>query len=126
YLVLIHAVPVAPEGNVLGTGWTRSVDRLRALPESRLAAPAATAFVLAQLLVDIASGIEQRDHERFSRRPLPDLGMFVVADQLEVAGADLEAAAEGLEPSTEVWTPDGARATLGAVLARAQAAGAEA
>jgi hypothetical protein len=105
-------------------------DRLRALPESRLVGrPEGTgrgraelAGELAQRLVDWAHGVEHRDGTFQLAPQLPGVGLFVTADQVAVAGADLVAAAVGLPLDTPVWADAGRRAPLGEVLAAARAA----
>jgi hypothetical protein len=67
-------------------------DRLRALPESRLVRQVGPARDLAQRLVDWAHGIEHRGVLPPPAAPeLPVVGIFVTADQVAVAGADLVA-----------------------------------
>jgi hypothetical protein len=70
----------------------RLADRLRTLSQARLEEPAvdgrsraAAAHALAQRLVDAARRLEGHEQERV----LPDLGPFVVGDQLAVAAHDL-------------------------------------
>ncbi|MFE6776433.1 hypothetical protein [Streptomyces sp. NPDC057702] len=74
----------------------RLADRLRALPQSRLGrGPAAEGLALARELALRAQRLEEPDA---SPRTLPDAGVFVVADQVAVAGHDL-AHALGWVPS---------------------------
>jgi len=103
------------------------VNRLGRLPESRLVGGrdavdgltvAAIAHSTAQQLADLAAGVERRDSPQPPvSRVLPDLGPFVVSDQLAVTGTDLLAGAAGLDPAAVVWAPDGRRGPLAAVLA---------
>ncbi|MGP3984132.1 hypothetical protein [Streptomyces sp. KR80] len=63
------------------------VDRLRAAPQSRLQrGAAAEGLALARELAARAQRIEFPDREP---SPMPDAGMFAVADQVAVAGHDL-------------------------------------
>ncbi|MFD3539967.1 hypothetical protein ACFWUQ_10750 [Streptomyces sp. NPDC058662] len=78
----------------------RFADRLRAAPQSRLArGAAAVALDLARELAARAQRLEGGPE-----RELPDAGVFVVGDQLQVAGTDL---AQALR---EHAAPDGAKA----------------
>jgi hypothetical protein len=98
-------------------------DRMRALPESRLIRQIAAAEGLARQLVAWAHGIEHRDRLPLPSIPeLPRVGLFVTADQVAVAGADLVAAAAGLPPDTPVWADADARQPLADVLAAAAGA----
>jgi hypothetical protein len=107
-------------------------DRLRALPESRLVGRpdgatvgrAELAGALARRFVAWAHGVEHREHAPSAAPELPSVGLFVTADQVAVAGADLVAAAAGLPADTPVWDA-GRRVPLGDVLAAALAAVAE-
>lgn len=91
------------------------VDRVAPSPRSRLVGRppelggrtrADAVYELAQRLADVAAGVENRDAGRPApRRTLPDLGPFVVADQLAVTGADLLAAVLGRAPASS--TPAG-------------------
>ncbi|MFT2020171.1 hypothetical protein ACMA1D_30700 [Streptomyces sp. 796.1] len=95
----------------------RLADRLRALPQSRLRqGPAAEALALARALASRAQLLESPDSEP---RTLPDAGVFVVADQLAVAGHDLAHALSGAAPA-------GARRPAAPEPVRAQAAEARA
>ncbi len=74
----------------------RLADRLRALPQSRLGpGPAAEGLALARELALRAQRLEEPDG---APRTVPDAGVFVVADQVAVAGHDL-AHALGWEPA---------------------------
>ncbi|MFF9341062.1 MULTISPECIES: hypothetical protein [unclassified Streptomyces] len=65
----------------------RFADRLRAAPQSRLQrGAAAEGLALARELAVRAQRAEEPDREP---RIIPDAGVFAVADQLAVAGADL-------------------------------------
>ncbi|MER5735483.1 MULTISPECIES: hypothetical protein [unclassified Streptomyces] len=65
----------------------RFADRLRAAPQSRLQqGAAAEGLALARELAVRAQRAEEPDREP---RIIPDAGVFTVADQLAVAGADL-------------------------------------
>ncbi|MEU8761937.1 hypothetical protein [Streptomyces sp. NPDC048659] len=65
----------------------RFADRLRAAPQSRLQrGAAAEGLALARELARRAQRVEFPDREPAE---LPDAGVFVVADQLAVAAADL-------------------------------------
>lgn len=101
-------------------------DRLRALPESRLVGRAESARELAQRLVAWGHGVERRDEPPSPAPELPAVGLFVTADQVAVAGADLVAAATGLPDDTPVWGAAGQRVALAEVLTAALAAVAEA
>ncbi|KUJ66718.1 hypothetical protein ACZ90_33850 [Streptomyces albus subsp. albus] len=69
------------------TAVDRLADRLRAMPQSALAqGAAARGLALAGELAQRAQRLEAPGAEP---RPMPDAGMFVVADQLAVAGHDL-------------------------------------
>ncbi|MCX4676756.1 hypothetical protein OG413_15835 [Streptomyces sp. NBC_01433] len=81
------------------TAVDRFADRLRAAPQSRLQrGAAAEALAAARELAVRAQRIERPDREP---RIVPDAGMFVVGDQLTVAGRDL-AAALVTAPSVEL------------------------
>jgi hypothetical protein len=68
-------------------------DRLRALPESRLLRQVEPARALAQRLVEWAHAVEHHGALPAPAVPeLPVVGIFVTADQVAVAGADLVAA----------------------------------
>jgi hypothetical protein len=112
---------------LLGNALREVADRLRALPESRLVSRVSAAEALARRLVEWAHGIEHRDVLPPPPVPqLPTIGLFVTADQVAVAGADLLAAADGLPPDTPVWVDAGTRRVrLAEVLAAATAAVAE-
>ncbi|MFI8323254.1 hypothetical protein [Streptomyces sp. NPDC085529] len=78
----------------------RFADRLRAAPQSRLQqGAAAEGLALARELAVRAQAVETPGAEP---RIIPDAGVFVVADQLAVAGADLaEALRTAPSPSRE-------------------------
>jgi hypothetical protein len=128
-------MPDSSPAELLANGVRELVDRLRALPESRLTGRpegaavgrAELARALAQQLVAWGHGVEHRDDPPGSVAPeLPRVGLFVTADQVAVAGADLIAAADELPADTGVWVDGGTRrASLGEVLAAAGAAVAE-
>ncbi|MFD0272004.1 hypothetical protein ACFVGY_36365 [Streptomyces sp. NPDC127106] len=70
----------------------RFADRLRAMPQSRLQqGAAAEALRLARELSARAQRLEE-PHRAAPAREIPDAGVFVVGDQVAVAGADLAAA----------------------------------
>lgn len=88
----------------------RLADRLRALPQSKLQLRAAVeGLALARELAVRAQRLEDREPEL-----VPDAGMFVVADQVAVAGHDV---AEALRNVT-----DGAAEQLADALALVEAA----
>lgn len=97
-------------------------DRLRTLPESRLqrsVGPESLARAgvgLAQLLADLAAGVEARDGAAPLGRTVPDLGPFAVADQIAVTATDLALALDGVDPRAEVWAPGGERDVLSRLL----------
>ncbi|MFD7628652.1 hypothetical protein ACFV7Q_21900 [Streptomyces sp. NPDC059851] len=67
----------------------RFADRLRALPQSRLQqGAAAEALRLARELSARAQRLEE-PHREAPAREIPDAGVFVVGDQVAVAGLDL-------------------------------------
>jgi hypothetical protein len=71
----------------LVTAVDRLADRLRAAPQSRLQrGAAAEGLALARELAVRTDSIEFPGQEP---RPMPDAGMFAVADQIAVAGHDL-------------------------------------
>ncbi|MFE2170640.1 hypothetical protein ACFXB3_37105 [Streptomyces sp. NPDC059447] len=81
----------------------RFADRLRAAPQSRLRQGAAEAALeLARELSATAQTLEGAAGAEV--REIPDAGLFVVGDQVAVAGADLAEALRG------VPAPDGAKA----------------
>ncbi|GAA2768942.1 hypothetical protein GCM10010104_00520 [Streptomyces indiaensis] len=68
-------------------------DRLRAAPQSRLQrGAAAEALELARELARRAQALEEPGVEP---REMPDAGMFAAADQITVAGHDLEVVLSG-------------------------------
>ncbi|EXU66443.1 hypothetical protein Z951_20120 [Streptomyces sp. PRh5] len=74
------------------TAVDRLADRLRALPQSRLrAGAAAEGLALARELAVRAQRLEEPGTPP---RIMPDAGLFVVADQVAVAGHDLVHALE--------------------------------
>lgn len=91
------------------TAVERLADRLRTTPESRLRrGAAAEGLALARELASRAQRLEFPDRDPL---PMPDAGLFAVADQLAVAGRDL-ALVVGTAPSGEL---DGAVALVEAV-----------
>ncbi|MEU5810913.1 hypothetical protein [Streptomyces sp. NPDC047718] len=67
----------------------RFADRLRAMPQSRLQqGAAAEALQLARELSVRAQRLEE-PHRAAAAREIPDAGIFVVGDQVAVAGLDL-------------------------------------
>ncbi|WP_439676272.1 hypothetical protein [Embleya sp. MST-111070] len=101
-------------------------DRLRHLSEARLKAPltarqegapsrAGAALALAQCLADLAAAVEGEP-----RREVPDLGVFVVGDQIAVTSGDLAAALEPLAEEHPLGLDDGEPATAGDVVRRAR------
>lgn len=81
------------------TAVERLADRLRSTPESRLRqGAAAEGLALARELALRAQRLEFPGREPL---PMPDAGMFAVADQLAVAGRDL-ALVVGTAPSGEL------------------------
>lgn len=75
-----------PDTTELTDAVGRLADRLRAAPQSRLQhGAAAEGLALAQELALRAQRLEDPDA---MPRTMPDAGLFVVADQLAVAGAD--------------------------------------
>ncbi|MFF0288302.1 hypothetical protein [Streptomyces sp. NPDC005262] len=81
------------------TAVDRFADRLRAAPQSRLQrGAAAEGLATARELAVRAQRIEAPDREPSI---LPDVGMFVIGDQLAVAGRDLAVALE-TAPSVEL------------------------
>ncbi len=78
----------------------RFADRLRAAPQSRLQQGAAAAAL--ELARELAT--RARNLEGLPPREMPDAGIFVVGDQVAVAGRDL---AEALRSVRE---PDSAKA----------------
>jgi hypothetical protein len=119
------AKPDSASVELLANAVRELTDRLRALPESRLVRRAESARALAQRLVAWGHGVEHRDEQPSAAPELPSVGLFVTADQVAVAGADLVAAATRLPADTPVWTDADQRAPLGEVLAAALAAVAE-
>ncbi|MGZ9931333.1 hypothetical protein ACXNSR_15745 [Streptomyces sp. NC-S4] len=83
----------------------RFADRLRAAPQSRLQQGAAAAALdLARELSVRAQRIETPGQEP---KEVPDVGLFVVGDQVAVTGLDLAEALRGAAPAS---APDGAKA----------------
>jgi hypothetical protein len=110
----------------LGRDVERLADRLRSLSQPRLEAPvpghasrADGGRAVAQTLATAAQGVEERAAaEEPAWRTVPALSPFAAGDQVAVTGTDLVAAATGLDPYEEVWTPVG-RARLADVVAAA-------
>jgi hypothetical protein len=108
------------------------VDRVRPLPGSRLLgrppelggrSRAAAAQVLAQRFADVAAALEQQPGVAPAAwRAVPDLGPFVVADQLAVTAADLLAAVAATPGPRTVPAADGTRTDLDIVLGQCLAA----
>ncbi|MEU3723100.1 hypothetical protein [Streptomyces sp. NPDC031705] len=85
----------------------RFADRLRAAPQSRLQrGAAAEALQLARELALRAQRLED-PHGAAPARVMPDAGLFVVGDQVAVAGLDL---AEALRAAAADRDADGAKA----------------
>lgn len=85
----------------------RFADRLRAMPQSRLQqGAAAEALQLARELSARAQRLESPSGAA-PARTMPDAGVFVVGDQVAVAGADL---AEALRAADATAAPDTATA----------------
>ena len=108
------AVPTgtAPDRILLADRVARVVDRLRSLPDSRLARPAGgsagepsvadSAHALAQVLADLAADLEGR-----ARREVPRLHDLASGDQVAVLAHDLLAAIDSAESvSVAVAAPD--------------------
>ncbi|MFG2620605.1 hypothetical protein ACGFXC_23630 [Streptomyces sp. NPDC048507] len=75
----------------------RFADRLRAAPQSRLQrGAAAEALELARELAVRAQRLEAAASGAFPARVMPDEGIFVVGDQVAVAGLDLAEALAAL------------------------------
>ncbi|MGV9313301.1 hypothetical protein ACWDR0_14050 [Streptomyces sp. NPDC003691] len=86
----------------------RFADTLRAAPQSRLArGAAAEGLALARELARRAQLLEEPDREP---RTMPDAGLFAVADQVLVAGADFSEAlrSEALRTAPSAGTAAGA------------------
>lgn len=108
------------------------VDRVGPLPRSRLVGRppelagrtrAEAVHGLAQRLADVAAGIENRDAVRPAPgRKLPDLGPFVVSDQLAVTGADVLAAVLGRAPTSLPPGPGGMPGELDGLLTQCREA----
>ncbi|MFE6845805.1 hypothetical protein [Streptomyces sp. NPDC057686] len=91
----------------------RFADRLRAMPQSRLQqGAAAEALELARELSVRAQALEAREQARGAApaRKMPDAGVFVVGDQVAVAGLDL---AEALRAAAAEEPPHSAKAPSG-------------
>lgn len=95
----------------------RFADRLRAAPQSRLRQGAAEAAL--ELARELSVRAQRLEHAAAGggdavgaapARLMPDAGMFVVGDQVAVAGLDL---AEALRAVGAVSGPDGAKAPSG-------------
>ncbi|WP_020549368.1 hypothetical protein [Embleya scabrispora] len=102
-------------------------DRLRHLSEARLKAPltarqessptrAGAALALAQCLADLAAAVEGEP-----LREVPDLGVFVVGDQVAVTSGDLASALGALAEEHALILQDGEPTTAGDVVRRARA-----
>jgi hypothetical protein len=90
---IVNAVSALSALHSLDNALRDLTDRLRALPESRLVRQVGPARDLAQRLVDWAHGVEREGVLPPPPAPeLPVVGIFVTADQVAVAGADLVAA----------------------------------
>ena len=83
----------------------RLADRFRALPASRLARVAGPGLALARDLSATAQRLEHPDREP---RLMPDDGIYVVGDQIAVAGSDLAAALAG-RPEGDVASQEALR-----------------
>jgi hypothetical protein len=101
-------------------------DRLRHLSEARLKAPltarqetspsrAGAALELAQCLADLAAAVEGEP-----LREIPDLGVFVVGDQVAVTSGDLASALRPLAEEQVLVLRDGEPTTAGDVVRRAR------
>ncbi|MET9551486.1 hypothetical protein [Streptomyces sp. NPDC006645] len=97
----------------------RFADRLRAAPQSRLQrGAAAEGLALARELSATAQRLEARDGAPPTPpRIMPDVGVFVVADQLTVAAGDL---AEALRTAPSVAELDEAVRAVERAVARAK------
>ncbi|MEU7602123.1 hypothetical protein AB0B78_10395 [Streptomyces sp. NPDC040724] len=84
----------------------RFADRLRAAPQSRLQQGAAAAAL--ELARELSVRAQRLETPGQAPRELPDAGIFVVGDQVAVAGLDL---AEALRAAA--GAPDGATAPSG-------------
>ncbi|MFD3681188.1 hypothetical protein [Streptomyces sp. NPDC058613] len=83
----------------------RFADRLRAAPQSRLQqGAAAVALELARELSVRAQRLEGSG----PAREMPDAGIFVVGDQVAVAGLDLAEALRGAAAAPEAVAPEAA------------------
>ncbi|MFK0044897.1 hypothetical protein ACIQU4_12435 [Streptomyces sp. NPDC090741] len=98
----------------------RFADRLRAMPQSRLQqGAAAEALELARELSVRAQALEaaRQGAGAAPAREMPDAGVFVVGDQVAVAGLDLaealRAAAEGPAAEGPLGFPETAKAPSG-------------
>ncbi|MBT2480586.1 hypothetical protein [Streptomyces sp. ISL-94] len=81
----------------------RFADRLRAAPQSRLQqGAAAEALELARELCARAQALEGA-----AVREMPDAGIFVVGDQVAVAGLDLAEALRGVRSGETATAPSG-------------------
>ncbi|WP_455358972.1 hypothetical protein [Streptomyces sp. SYSU K21746] len=95
----------------------RFADRLRAAPQSRLQrGAAAEGLALARELAVRAQRLEVPGREP---RIMPDDGMFVVADQVAVAGHDLAEALRTAPPASTSGDVDEAVRLVEAAAARA-------
>ncbi|MGW6940946.1 hypothetical protein ACWGF3_18370 [Streptomyces xanthophaeus] len=83
----------------------RFADWLRAAPQSRLQQGAAeTALELARELSARAQRLEQGPEQDGPARRMPEAGLFVVGDQVAVAGLDLAEALRTAPPGTDATT----------------------
>jgi hypothetical protein len=71
----------------LVTAVDRLADRLRAAPQSRLQRGAAAEGL--SVARELAARAQRIEFPERAPRPMPDAGMFTVADQVAVAGHDL-------------------------------------
>ncbi|MEV0414587.1 hypothetical protein AB0I68_28215 [Streptomyces sp. NPDC050448] len=91
----------------------RFADRLRAMPQSRLQqGAAAEALELARELSVRAQALEapQRAEGAAPAREMPDAGVFVVGDQVAVAGTDLAEALRAAADAPADGVPKTAKA----------------
>jgi hypothetical protein len=99
----------------LRTAVDRLADRFRALPQSRLRGAAAQAGL--DLARELATEAQRLELPGSTPRLMPDDGMFVVGDQIAVAGHDLCAALAAHPDRTDVL--DGALRRVAAAEQRA-------
>uniref|UniRef100_A0AAU2JN44 Uncharacterized protein n=1 Tax=Streptomyces sp. NBC_00049 TaxID=2903617 RepID=A0AAU2JN44_9ACTN len=84
----------------------RFADRLRAAPQSRLQQGAAAAAL--ELARELSVRAQRLEAPGAPEREMPDAGIFVVGDQVAVAGLDLVEALRGAADGP--GAPDGAKA----------------